>query len=68
MAQAGVSEDLSSEPDQEDGQRLTLLMGEHGKEEILNQPITIEEFVGFCQGDPKHLFEVIYCMQNGNIL
>ena len=68
MARAGISEDLSSEPDQENGRHLTLLMGEHGKEEILNQPITIEEFVGFCQRDPKHLFEVIYYMQNSNIL
>ena len=63
MAQARVSEDLSSEPDQENGRHLTLLMGEHGKEEILNQPITIEEFVGFCQRDPEHLFEVIKLMQ-----
>ena len=68
MAQAGVSEDLSSEPNQENGQCLTLLMGKHGKEEILNQPITIEEFVGFCQRDPEHLFEVIYYIQNSNIL
>ena len=62
MAQARISEDPSSEPDQENSQRLTLLMGEHGKEEILNQPITIEEFVGFCQRDPKYLFEVIFTL------
>ena len=68
MAQAGISEEPSSEPDQENGQCLTLLMGKQGKEEILNQPITVKEFVGFCQRDPKCLFEIIYYMQNGNIL